>query len=346
MSGARRLWTMTARLAVGVAMVVPGCGGGNRVVLQGAGATFPAPLYQKWFGEYGKLHPDVAIDYQALGSGAGIEQFTKGLVNFGASDAAMTDEEMAKVAGGVQLLPVTAGSIVLAYNLPDGPAELKLSREAYADIFLGKITSWDDPKLKACNPGAHLPDAKITVVHRAEGSGTTYAFTRHLSAISEAWKQGPGFNKTVDWPNVGFIGAQGNAGVTAQVKQLPGAIGYIEYGYAVETKTPMAVLENKAGKYVAPTIESGQAALAHAHLPEDLRAWVPDPEGEQSYPIVTYTWLLAKTKYDDPMTAEKLKDVLRFCLTDGQKESAALGYIPLPEKVAQVVLKAAEGISP
>jgi phosphate transport system substrate-binding protein len=335
-----------AALALTAAVVVPGCGGGNRVILQGAGATFPAPLYQKWFGEFSRAHPDVSIDYQALGSGAGIEQFTKGLVNFGASDAAMTDEEITKVSGGVQLLPVTAGSIVLAYNLPDGPPELKLSREAYVDIFLGKIKSWDDPKIKACNPGVNLPNTKITVVHRAEGSGTTYAFTRHLSAISDAWKQGPGYNKAIAWPKVGFIGAQGNAGVTAQVKQLPGAIGYIEYGYAVETKTPMAVLENKAGKYVAPTIESGQAALAHAELPEDLRVWVTDPDGEQSYPIVTYTWLLLHKKYEEPKTAEALKDVLRYCLTDGQKESAALGYIPLPAKVAAVVLKAAEGISP
>jgi phosphate transport system substrate-binding protein len=333
----------------GTTSIPPGSsssGSGGSGNLQGVGATFPAPLYQKWFGEYHKQHPGVQINYQGLGSSAGIEQFTKGLVNFGASDAAMTDEQIAKVPNGVILLPVTAGSIVLAYNLPGGPPELKLSREAYVDIFSGKIKSWDDPKIKACNKDATLPATKVAVVHRAEGSGTTFVFTKHLSEINEDFKKTFGSGTTVTWPKEGFIAAKGNQGVTTQIKQLAGAIGYIEYGYAAETKTPMATLENKAGKYVKPTIESGQAALARAQLPDDLRAWLPDPEGDDSYPIVTFTWLLVNKKYDDANVAHTLKDVLKYCLTDGQKESSSLGYLPLPETVNKKVLEAAQGISP
>ena len=210
------------------------------VTLQGTGATFPAPLYQRWFTEFNKAHPEVQINYQALGSGAGVKQFQDGLVNFGASDAAMTDEEIAAVKDGVVLLPMTAGSIVLAYNLPGAPAELKLSREAYVGIFLGKITSWNDPKIASTNPGATLPDTKITPVTRSDGSGTTFVFTQHLSAISDAWKNGPGTGKSVNFP-VG-VGGKGNPGVTALIKQTPGAIGYVEYGYAKQTQMPMASL--------------------------------------------------------------------------------------------------------
>ncbi len=237
---------------------------GAHMTLQGTGATFPAPLYQRWFSEYNKLHPDVQINYQALGSGAGIKQFQQGLVNFGASDAAMTDAEMAAVKEGVVLLPMTAGSIVLTYNLPDVPSELKLSRDAYVGIFLGKITQWNDPIIAKANPGAKLPDTKITVVTRSDGSGTTYVFTSHLSAISDAWKSGPGAGKTVNFP-VGVAG-KGNPGVTALIKQTPGAIGYVEYGYAKQTGMPMAVLENKSGKYIKPDLETGKNALASVRV--------------------------------------------------------------------------------
>src|SRR5271169_1256360 len=247
----------------------------DSITLQGTGATFPAPLYQKWFSEYNKLHPEVQINYQALGSGAGVKQFQQGLVNFGASDAAMTDAEIAKVKEGVVLLPMTAGSIVLAYNIPDGPNELKLSREAYAGIFLGKITQWNDPIIAKANAGAKLPDTKITVVTRSDGSGTTFVFTSHLSAISDAWKGGPGHGTTVNFP-VGVAG-KGNPGVTALVKQTPGAIGYVEYAYAYQNKMPMASLENKSGSFVAPTLQAGQEALSGVKLPSNLRAWIPDP---------------------------------------------------------------------
>ena len=316
---------------------------GEPITLQGTGATFPAPLYERWFAEYNKLHPNVQVNYQALGSGAGVKQFQQNLVDFGASDAAMTDEEMAAVKNGAVLLPMTAGSIVLAYNLPDGPAELKLSREAYVGIFLGKITQWDDPAIAKANPGAKLPAVKITVVTRSDGSGTTFVFTTHLTGISDAWKSGPGAGKSVNFP-VGVAG-KGNPGVTALIKQTPGAIGYVEYGYAKQTGMPMAILENKAGKFIKPDLESGQKALASVKLPENLRAWIPDPAGDSSYPIVTYSWLLCYKKYQNPKVANTLKALVQFGLDQGQSYSKDLGYIPLPTNVIADDKKALDLIS-
>jgi phosphate transport system substrate-binding protein len=315
----------------------------EKITLQGTGATFPAPLYQRWFKEYTTPHPEVQVNYEALGSGAGVKQFQDGLVNFAASDAAMTDEEISTVKQGVVLLPMTAGSIVLTYNLPGGPNGLKLSREAYTGIFLGKITKWNDPAIAKTNEGAKLPDTTITVVRRSDGSGTTYVFTTHLSAISEEWEKGPGVGKSVNFP-VG-VGGKGNPGVTALVKQTPGAIGYVEYGYALQTKMPMANLENKAGKFVAAEQKSEEAALSSVELPPDLRAWLPDPSGDEAYPIVTYTWLLCYKKYDDPKISKALKSVIEFGLTKGQSYSAELGYIPLPTNVISAVQKAADTIS-
>jgi phosphate transport system substrate-binding protein len=318
-------------------------GAADQITLQGTGATFPAPLYQRWFADYNKLHPEVQINYQPLGSGAGVKQFTEGLVNFGASDAAMTDEEISAVKDGVVLLPMTAGSVVLGYNVPGAPAELKLSRQAYAGIFLGKITKWNDPAIAQANPGATLPDTPITVVTRSDGSGTTFVFTTHLAAISEEWAKGPGVGKSVNFP-VGVAG-KGNPGVTALIKQTPGAIGYVEYAYAAQTKTPTALLENKAGKFVNADLTSAERALAGVSLPPDLRAWLPDPSGPDAYPIVTYTWLLAYKKYTDPKVAQALKAIVLYGLTDGQKVSAELGYVPLPADVVREVTKAVERIS-
>jgi phosphate transport system substrate-binding protein len=315
----------------------------EQMTLQGTGATFPAPLYQRWFSEYNRLHPNVQIDYQALGSGAGIKQFQQGLVNFGASDAAMTDAEMAEVKRGVVLLPMTAGSVVLTYNLPDAPSELRLSRKAYTGIFLGKITQWSDPIIAEGNPAAKLPDTKITVVTRSDGSGTTFVFTSHLSAISEDWKKGPGAGKSVNFP-VGVAG-KGNPGVAALIKQTPGAIGYVEFGYAKQTGMPMAVLENKSGKFIEPDLESGKKALASVELPSNLRAWIPDPAAPDAYPIVTYTWLLCYKKYDDPKIADTLKSVILYGLGPGQSFSVDLGYIPLPDNVVSAVKRALDQIS-
>ena len=242
----------------------------DTITLNASGATFPAPIYGRWFAEYNKLHPDVRINYQGIGSGAGIKQFTDGLTDFGASDAAMSDAEIAAVkTGGVVLLPMTAGSIVISYNLPGVTESIKLPRDVYPAIFLGEITKWNDPKIAAANPGVTLPDMPITVAYRADGSGTTFNFTNHLSAISADFKTSPGAGKQVKFP-VG-VGGKGNDGVAALIKQTPGTIGYVEYGYAMGAKLAMATLQNQAGKYVAPTAESGSAALGAVDMPANLR---------------------------------------------------------------------------
>jgi phosphate transport system substrate-binding protein len=315
------------------------------VAITAAGASFPAPLYQRWFQDFNKINPKVQINYQSVGSGAGVEQFTKGTVDFGASDTAMKDDEIAKVPAdkGVILLPMTAGSIVIGYNLPELP-ELKLPRDVYVDIFAGKITKWNDPKIAAANPAAKLPDQAITIVHRSDGSGTTAVFTKHLSAISPDWKAAVGDGKTVQWP-VG-VGAKGNEGVTAQVLQTAGSLGYIEYGYAKNNNLKFASLQNKAGSFVAPTDESASQALATVPMPENLRAFIEDPEGAQSYPIVTYTWMLVPKTVTDPNKAKTIEAMVEYGLNEGQKVSSELGYVPLPQNVKEKVAAAADGISP
>jgi phosphate transport system substrate-binding protein len=311
------------------------------VTLQGSGASFPAPIYSRWFHEFSEKNPNIRVNYQATGSGAGIKAFVEGQTDFGASDAAMTDEEIKQASDNVRLLPMTAGHIVLAYNL-EGVTGLRLSREAYAGIFLGKIEKWNDSVIAKANPGVKLPATDITVAHRSDGSGTTFVFTQHLSAISDAWKAGPGKGTSVDFP-VG-VGGRKNDGVAALIAQTPGSIGYVEYAFAVSSKMAMAQLENKAGKFIAPTLGASKKSLAAVALPADLRAWVTDPEGDESYPIVTYTWILAKKKYADPAKAQALKKLLEWCLTDGQKLSESLNYVPLPEPVAARVLTALTGI--
>lgn len=317
------------------------------VALTGAGASFPAPLYQNWFVSLAQEDPNLKVNYQSVGSGAGVEQFTQGTVDFGASDVAMKDEEIAKVGRGVLMLPMTAGSIVLAYNLP-GVEGIKLSRDAYVGILLGKITKWNDPAIAKDNPNIELPDKQITVIHRSDGSGTTGVFTKHLSAISPEWKDAIGEGKSVEWPTGKgkFIGAKGNEGVTAAIQQNEGSIGYIEYGYAKNNNLTMAALQNKAGQFIAPNDESAAATLAAVELPADMRAFITDPEGEQSYPIVTYTWILAYKQYDDPQKAIAMEGTIEYGLTKGQEQSAALGYVPLPASVVEKVAKAADEISP
>jgi phosphate transport system substrate-binding protein len=238
---------------------------------------------------------------------------------------------------------MTAGSIVLAYNVPDAP-ELKLSREVYVDILLGNITNWNDERITADNPDVTLPDLPITVVYRSDGSGTTGVFTMHLSAISEDWKNSVGEGKTVQWP-VG-VGAPKNDGVTAQIQQTPGAIGYVEYGFANTAGLPMASLENQSGNFIKPTADSASATLDAVTLPENLREFITDPQGDQSYPIVTYTWLLAYQNYDDPEKAKALEATIEYALTEGQNISGELGYIPLPPSVVQKVAAQADKISP
>src|SRR5215469_8041567 len=332
--------------AVGFTLVSCGgsstAGSGPTVKLQGAGASFPAPIYSRWFKSYGQAHPNVQIDYQSVGSGSGVKSFIDKTVDFGASDAAMTPEEIGRVdpALGVQLLPMTAGSIVITYNLP-GVKDLKLSRKAYSGIFLGTIKKWNDPLIAKDNPGVNLPDSPINLVVRADSSGTTFVFTQHLSAINPDFAKRPGTSKMPNWP-VGTR-SKGNEGVTASVKTTPGSIGYIEYGYAKSQDMPMAVLENKSGAYVAATTASGQAALASAQLPENMIAWVSDPEPKDAYPIVTYTWIMVNKKYDKSKLPV-LQDLLRYGLTEGQKDAEPLGYIPMPAPVVDRVKAAIETI--
>jgi phosphate transport system substrate-binding protein len=303
---------------------------GAAVRLQGSGASFPFPIYSKWFKAYSEAHPNVEIDYQSTGSGAGVKSFIDKTVDFAASDKAMTPTEITRVEGGVQLLPLTAGTIVLTFNVP-GVHELKLSRLAYVGIFLGKIKMWNDPAIVKSNPGVNLPGSAINVVVRADSSGTTFVFTQHLSAISKEFAASPGRNDMPAWP-VGTR-SKGNEGVTASVQTTPGSIGYIEYGYAMSQKMPMAQLENKSGAFITASTASGQAALASVNFPENLIAWVPDPDAKDAYPIATFTWLLCYKKNPDPQKAEVLRNVVTYILTDGQKESESLGYIPLPDAV-------------
>jgi len=259
-----------------------------------------------------------------------VKNFLQGVVDFGASDAAMTDAEMAKSPRGAVLVPATAGSVVLAYNL-DGVPALKLTRAALAGIYLGTVKRWNDPAIAAANPDTALPDLAINVAYRSDGSGTTFVFTQHLAAISPEFDDEVGFDKSVVFP-VG-IGGKGNEGVTALVKQSRGTIGYVEFGYAEQNGLPVASLENKSGNFVAPTPESGAAALASVELPDNLRVWPVDPADPGAYPITTFSWLLLYQKYDDPAKRQALKDFVTYGLTEGQSYAIELGYIPLPESV-------------
>jgi phosphate transport system substrate-binding protein len=318
--------------------------------LSGDGASFPAPLYSKWFKDYAAAHPDVLVDYQSKGSGAGVTDFTNKVTDFGASDAAMTPEEVAKVDAGVVLLPMTAGSIVLAYHL-DGVTDLKLSRAAMVGIFSGKITKWSDAAIKKTNPDAKLPDTDIAVQVRSDGSGTSFVFTKHLAAVSEDFKKTVGENKLPAWPDK-FTKSKGNEGVAQAIQQNAGSIGYVEYGYAKNQQMTFADIENKAGKMVKATAESAQAALAAIKLPDNLVAWGSDPEGDACYPIASYTWIMVYKTYPDAKKWDALKKVLDYCLTTGQKDADGLGYVPLPadvvakDQAALATVNAAGGAAP
>lgn len=331
-------------LMVGATVAPSGPASAEDLRLIGSGASFPFPIYATWFKSFSKEHDGLTVDYQAKGSGAGIQDFINRTVDFAASDAAMTDEQIAKVDGGVVLLPMTAGEIVLAYNLPGNPEGLKLPRDVYVDIFLGKITTWNDPRIAAANPELKLPDLPITVVRRSDSSGTTFVFTKHLAAISDEFATEVGTGTTVQWPSSAkFVAAPKNDGVTATIKQTPGAVGYIEYGYAKLTKANTALLENSSGNYIAPGAKSGAAALAAAELGPDLRGWMEDPKGKDAYPIVTFTWMLFY-KDQEAKKAEALKKMVEYSITEGQKVADSMGYIPLPDSVTEKVRAASKQI--
>jgi len=300
--------------------------------INGAGATFPYPIYGKWFEEFRQKNPSVEINYQSKGSGAGIAQLTAGTVDFGASDMPMKDEQISALKVKALHFPTVLGGVVPTFNLP-GITELKFSSEAMAGVFLGKITKWNDPKLAKANPGVKLPSTDIIVVHRADGSGTTFVFTDYLSKISPEWKSGPGANTSIKWP-VG-VGQQGNEGVAGMVKQTPGAVGYVELIYALKNNMGYGAVENAEGVYLKANLDTVTAAAAGAakSMPADFRVSITDSPGKNAYPIASFTWLLIPSQIPDAQKRTALVNFLKWMLTDGQKDCAALGYAPLPKAV-------------
>src|SRR5882724_7251713 len=306
-----------------------------QMMINGAGATFPYPIYSKWFDEYAKVDPSVRFNYQSIGSGGGQKQILAQTVDFGASDGPMSDENLAKAPGKILHIPTVAGAVVMTYNVPGNPS-LKLDGETIADIFLGKIKKWNDPKIAATNAGVKLADNEIVVIHRSDGSGTTFIFTDYLSKVSAEWKQKAGNNTSVNWPT--GIGGKGNEGVSGQVKQTPGALGYVELIYALQNKMPYAELKNAAGQFIKPTIESVTAALGTADIPDDFRFSITKAPGADAYPICGATWLLVYEQQKDAAKGKKLVEFLKWSLTDGEKMAKDLQYAPLPESVQQRVL--------
>jgi phosphate transport system substrate-binding protein len=303
-----------------------------QTTLNGAGATFPYPMYSKWFSEYHKLHPDIQINYQSIGSGGGIRQVINGTVDFGASDGPMTDEMLKEAKTKILHMPTVLGADVPAYNIPGVNAELKFTPDALAGIFLGKITKWNDKALTSVNPGVNLPDRDIIVVHRSDGSGTTYIWTDYLSKISPEWQSQVGKGTSVKWP-IG-LGGKGNEGVAGSIRQLQGSIGYVELIYAVQNNIPYGSVKNAAGNFVKASLESVTAAAASSpKMPADFRVSITNAPGKEAYPISSFTWLLIPAQSKDAAKGKILADFLNWMVTDGQKMTGALSYAPLPESV-------------
>lgn len=316
------------------------------VDLTGAGATFPTPLYLKWTSDYARA-TGVRVNYQSIGSGGGVRQISEGTVDFGASDGPMSDDELSRAKGGrIMHFPTVLGAVVIAYNLPGFTGELRLSGSVIADIFLDKIKKWNDPRIAALNPGAALPATDILVVHRSDGSGTTYVFSDYLSAVSPEWARGPGRGKDIAWPT--GLGGKGNEGVAGQIKQIPNALGYVELAYATQNNLPVASVRNSAGNFIRPRIEAITAAAdgVAARLPgdTDYRISIVDSPGASSYPISSFTWLLVYEQQADSVKARKLVDFMRWALTEGEKQAAALDYAPLPAAIASRLLQRLDSI--
>lgn len=305
--------------------------------LTGAGATFPYPIYSKWFSEYSAAHPGVEINYQSIGSGGGIRQITAGTVDFGASDGPMTDEQIAASKIKLVHIPTVLGAVVPVFNVP-GVNELKFSSDVLSDIFLGKITTWSDGRIAKDNPGVKLPDQKIIVVPRSDGSGTTYIFTDYLSKVSPEWASGPGKGASPSWP-VG-VGGKGNEGVAGLVRQLPGAIGYVELIYALQNHISFGSVKNPAGNFITASIESvTEAAASIKQMPADYRISITNAPGANAYPISSFTWLLIPVHSADPAKGKVIKDLLSWIVNSGESEVSSLSYAPLPKSVAEKVLK-------
>jgi len=305
--------------------------------ITGAGATFPYPIYSRWFSEYSAAHPGVEINYQSIGSGGGIRQVSAGLVDFGASDAVMTDEQLAASKNKLIHIPTVLGAVVPVFNVP-GVSDIKLSSDVLAEIFLGKIDNWNNARIAKDNPGVKLPDQKIIVVHRSDGSGTTYIFTDYLCKVSKEWANGPGKGASPSWP-VG-VGGKGNEGVAGLVRQLPGALGYVELIYALQNKMTYGEVKNAAGNWTKASIEGvTEAAASIKVMPADYRVSITNAPGANSYPISSFTWLLIPVKSPDAAKGKVIKDLLSWIINSGEKEVTALSYAPLPKNVAEKVLK-------
>ena len=322
-----------ALLLAGLALALPVMG---QTTLNGAGATFPYPMYSKWFSEYNKLHPDVQINYQSIGSGGGIRQVLAGTVDFGASDGPMTDEQLKEAKTKILHIPTVLGADVPAYNVPGISSEVKFTPEALAGIFLGKIQKWNDPAITQVNPGVKFPDKPIIVVHRSDGSGTTYIFTDYLSKVSKEWEGTVGKGTSVKWP-VG-LGGKGNEGVAGQIRQLEGSIGYIELIYAVENKITYGSVKNAAGNFVKASLDGvTDAAASVKTMPADFRVSITNAPGKTAYPISSFTWLLIPVQAKDPKKGKIIADFLDWMLSDGQKMTSQLSYAPLPANVVEKV---------
>ena len=305
--------------------------------LTGAGATFPEPIYSKWFSEYSAAHPGVTINYQAIGSGGGVRQMTAGLVDFGASDMPVTDEQLAGSKSKLTHIPTVMGAVVPSFNVP-GVSDLKFSPDVLADIYLGKIVNWNDPRIAKDNAGVSLPNLKIIVVHRSDGSGTSYIFTDYLSKVSNDWANGPGRGASPSWP-VG-VGGKGNPGVAGLVRQLPGAIGYVELLYALQNHISYGEIKNAAGNWVKASIDGVTAAAASIkQMPSDYRVSITNAPGKDAYPISSFTYLLVPLKFPDAEKGKVIKDLLSWMITSGEAEAAGLSYAPLPKSVSDKVLK-------
>ncbi len=328
-----RLIHRIALLLAGLALALPVMG---QTTLNGAGATFPYPMYSKWFSEYNKLHPDVQINYQSIGSGGGIRQVLNGTVDFGASDGPMSDEQLAQSKTKILHIPTVLGAVVPAYNVPGVGGEVKFTPEALAGIYLGKIQNWNDPAIAKVNPGVSFPNQPIIVIYRSDGSGTTFIFTDYLSKISKDWSNTVGKGTSVKWP--GGMGGKGNEGVAGQVRQLSGSIGYVELIYAVQNKITYGSVRNAAGNFVTASLDGVTEAAASAKtMPADFRVSITNAPGKTAYPISSFTWLLIPTPAKDPKKGKIIADFLDWMVTDGQKMTSQLSYAPLPDSVVEKV---------
>lgn len=320
--------------AIGGAALLAAQTNAQAQLINGAGSTFDNPAFTKWFEAYGQVDPAVHFNYQSIGSGGGQQQLLKQTVAFGASDAPMSDENMAKASGKILHIPVVAGGVALTYNLPGSP-KLKLDSDAIANIYLGNIKNWNDAKIAALNPGVSLPDMPIIPVHRSDGSGTTFIFSDYLTSVNPAWADTVGKGTAVRWPAGIGLGAKGSEGVSGQVKQLPGAIGYVELAYADVNKMPYADVKNAAGSFISPTPDSVSAALATAKVPDDFRFSMVNAPGDKAYPIAGASWVLVYQNQKNADIGKKLVAFLKWAVTDGQKLTPALDYAPLPDEVQQ-----------